>query len=156
MAPEQASGGREPCGPGSDIFSLGTILYEALTGRPPFQSASPVDTLMMLREQDVVPPRVVNPRADRVLEVIALRCLQKPVKLRYGTARALAEDLESYLNDEPIEAHSGHFADIVASLFRETHHAIILENWGLLWMWHSLVLAGPIFHGVETQSKGHN
>lgn len=140
MSPEQAAGGREPTGPGSDVFSLGTILYQMLTGRPPFQAASPVDTILMLRDQDVVPPRVVNPRADRVLEIIALRCLQKPVKLRYETARALAEDLEAYLKDEPIAARSGRFADVVARLFRETHHATILENWGLLWMWHSLVL----------------
>lgn len=140
MAPEQATAGREPVGPGSDVFSLGTILYQALTGRPPFQAASPVDTLLMLRDQDVVPPRVVNPRADRLLEIIALRCLQKPVKLRYDTARGLAEDLEAYLNDEPIAAHTGRFADVVASLFRETHHAVVLEDWGLLWMWHSLVL----------------
>lgn len=140
MSPEQAAGGREPAGPGSDVFSLGTILYQTLTGRPPFQAASPVDTILMLRDQDVVPPRVVNPRADRVLEIIALRCLQKPVKLRYDSARALAADLEAYLKDEPIAARSGHFTDVVASLFRETHHATILENWGLLWMWHSLVL----------------
>ena len=140
MSPEQAAGGREPVGPGSDVFSLGTILYQTLTGRPPFQAASPVDTILMLRDQDVVPPRVVNPRADRVLEIIALRCLQKPVKLRYDTARALAEDLEAYLNDEPIAASRGRFTDVVAGLFRETHHATILEHWGLLWMWHSLVL----------------
>ncbi|MAD79612.1 MAG: hypothetical protein CMJ50_02045 [Planctomycetaceae bacterium] len=140
MSPEQAAGGREPVGPGSDVFSLGTILYQTLTGRPPFQAASPVDTILMLRDQDVVPPRIVNPRADRVLEIIALRCLQKPVKLRYDTARALAEDLEAYLNDEPIAASRGRFADVVAGLFRETHHATILEHWGLLWMWHSLVL----------------
>ncbi len=140
MSPEQAAGGGEPPGPGSDIFSLGTILYQTLTGRPPFQAASPVETILMLRDQDVVPPRIVNPLADRVLEVIALRCLQKPVKLRYDSAQALAADLEAYLHDEPIAARSGRFADVVARLFRETHHATILENWGLLWMWHSLVL----------------
>ncbi len=140
MAPEQATTGGEPSGPGADVFSLGTILYQMLTGRPPFQAASPVETILMLRDQDVVPPRIVNPLADRVLEIIALRCLQKPVKLRYGTAQELADDLQSYLQDEPIAARSGRFADVVAQLFRETHHATILENWGLLWMWHSLVL----------------
>ncbi len=140
MAPEQATSGGEPTGPRSDVFSLGTILYQALTGRPPFQAASAVDTILMLREQDVVPPRVVNPRADRVLELIALRCLQKPAKLRYDTARALSDDLEAYLKDEPIAAQSGRFADVIANLFRETHHAAVLENWGMLWMWHSLVL----------------
>ena len=81
MAPEQAAGARGEVGPASDVFSLGTILYQMLTGKPPFQAASPVDTILMLLEQDVVPPRVVNPRVDRDLEMIALRCLQKPIDL---------------------------------------------------------------------------
>lgn len=139
MAPEQA-GGRGEVGPASDIYSLGSILYHMLTGRPPFQSASPLDTVLMLLEQDVVPPRVLNPKADRDLELIALRCLQKPIDLRYSTAAALADDLESYLHDEPIAARSGHFIQVLSRVFRETHHATVLENWGLLWMWHSLAL----------------
>ena len=140
MAPEQAAGARGDVGPGSDIFSLGTVLYHMLTGRPPFQAASPVDTVLMLLEQDVVPPRVVNPRANRDMEMIALKCLQKPINLRYETAASLADDLEAYLNDEPIAARSGRFGQVIARMFRETHHSAILENWGLLWMWHSLAL----------------
>jgi serine/threonine-protein kinase len=111
-----------------------------LTGRPPFQAASPVDTVLMLLEQDVVPVRVVNPNADRDLELIALRCLQKPTDLRYPSAAALASDLEAFLHDEPISARSGQFLQVLTRVFRETHHATVLENWGLLWMWHSLVL----------------
>lgn len=140
MAPEQAAGSRGATGPAADIYSLGAILYHMLTGRPPYQAASPVDTVLMLLEQDVVPPRVVNPDANSDLELIALRCLQKPTDLRYPTAAALADDLDSYLNDEPISARSGHFRQVVARMFRETHHATVLENWGLLWMWHSLAL----------------
>lgn len=140
MAPEQAAGARGEVGPGSDVFSLGTILYQMLTGRPPFQAASPVDTVLLLLEQDVVPPRVVNPRADRDLEMIALKCLQKPIDLRYDGAASLADDLEAYLNDEPIAVRSGRVAQVVARMFRETHHSPVLENWGLLWMWHSLAL----------------
>lgn len=140
MAPEQAAGTWGVVGPTSDVYSLGSILYHMLTGRPPFQSASPVDTVLMLLEQDVVPPRVLNPKADRDLEMIALRCLQKPIDLRYPSAAALADDLESFLNDEPISARSGHFLQVVTRMFRETHHATVLENWGLLWMWHSLAL----------------
>jgi predicted Ser/Thr protein kinase len=140
MAPEQAAGARGDVGPASDIYSLGSILYHMLTGRPPFQSASPLDTVMMLLEQDVVPPRVLNPKADRDLEMIALQCLQKPIDLRYPTAAALANDLESFLNDEPISARSGHLWQVLTRVFRETHHATVLENWGLLWMWHSLAL----------------
>ena len=140
MAPEQAAGARGEVGPASDVFSLGSILYHMLTGRPPFQAASPVDTVLMLLEQEVVPPRVLNPKADRDLEMIAMRCLQKPIDLRYDGAAGLADDLEAFLKDEPIVARSGRFGQVLAQMFRETHHAIILENWGLLWMWHSLAL----------------
>jgi serine/threonine-protein kinase len=140
MAPELAAGARGEVGPLSDVYSLGAMLYHMLTGRPPFQSSSPVDTVLMLLEQDVVPVRVVNPDADRDLEMIALRCLQKPPDLRYRSAAALADDLDAFLQDEPISARSGQFLHILSRMFRETHHAPVLENWGLLWMWHSLVL----------------
>lgn len=140
MSPEQASGQRTQLGPGSDVYSLGVVLYHMLTGRPPFQAASPVDMVMMVLEQDPIPPRLLNPKADRDLEMIALRCLQKPIDLRYASAGALADDLRAFLADESISARSGRFGQIVASLMRETHHAVVLENWGLLWMWHSLVL----------------
>ena len=140
MAPEQAAGNRGQLGPASDVYSLGTILYHLLTGRPPFQAASPVDTVLLVLEQDPLPPRLVNPRADRDLEMIALHCLQKPPLLRYASAEALANDLQAYLADEPISARSGRFTQIIARWFRETHHATVLENWGLLWMWHSLAL----------------
>jgi serine/threonine-protein kinase len=140
MAPEQAAGNRGQMGPQSDVYSLGVVLYHMLTGRPPFQGASPVETVLMVLEQDPVPPRMLNQHADRDLEMICLRCLQKPTDLRYATAAALARDLDAYLNDESISARSGRFAQVLAGWMRETHHAAVLENWGLLWMWHSLVL----------------
>lgn len=140
MSPEQASGRRGEVGPASDVYSLGAILYHCLTGRPPFQAASPVDVVMMVLEQDPVLPRILNPRADSDLEMIALKCLQKPQELRYRSAEALADDLAAYLANEPISARSTNVTQLVSRIFRETHHAGVLENWGLLWMWHSLVL----------------
>ncbi len=140
MAPEQAAGNRGEVGITSDVYSLGTILYHLLTGRPPFEANSPMEIVLQVLEQDPPLPREINPKVDRDLEMIALRCLQKPPDLRYPTAGALADDLQAYLNDEPLSAHSGRFSQIVTRLFRETHHAAVLENWGLLWMWHSLAL----------------
>jgi eukaryotic-like serine/threonine-protein kinase len=145
MAPEQAAGIRGQVGPQSDVYSLGVILYHMLTGRPPFQAASPAEMVMLVLEQDPVPPRMLNPKADRDLEMICLRCLQKPIDLRYASAAALADDLEAYLNDESIAARSGRFGQVLASWMRETHHAAVLENWGLLWMWHSLALLVACF-----------
>lgn len=140
MPPEQAAGQRGQLGPASDVYSLGAILYHMLTGRPPFQAATPVDTVLLVLEQDPVPPRVLNPAADRDLEHITLRCLQKPTDLRYASSAGLANDLEAWLNDEWVSSRSGQFTQVLARWMRETHHAPVLENWGLLWMWHSLAL----------------
>ncbi len=140
MAPEQAAGQRGEVGPASDVYSLGAILFSMLTGRPPFQAASPVDTILQVLEQDPIPPRVLNPNADPDLELIALKCLQKPSDLRYATADALADDLQAFLAHEPISARSGHYSQILSRAFRETHHAVVLQNWGLLWMWHAAVV----------------
>lgn len=140
MSPEQASGRMGELGPASDIYSIGSVLYHALTGRPPFTARSTMDVLLQVLEQDPPNPRLIDPKIDRDLEMIVVRCLQKPPELRYESAQALADDLAAYRKDEPISARSGQFAQIVARWFRETHHAPVLENWGLLWMWHSLVL----------------
>ena len=140
MAPEQAGGMRGNVGPVSDVYSLGSVLYHMLTGRPPFQGESPVDIVLMVLEQDPVAPRMVNSAVDRDLEMITLRCLQKPIDLRYSSAQALGDDLDAYLNDESISARSGRLSQVMSRWFRETHHAPILQNWGMLWMWHSLAL----------------
>ena len=140
MSPEQAAGSRGDVGPASDVWSLGAILYQTICGRPPFQASTPMDTLLAVLEADPPAPRSVSPAADRDLEMIALKSLQKPQDLRYVSAAALAADLRAALAGEPIAARTGGLADVVARLFRETHHAVVLENWGLLWMWHSVVV----------------
>ena len=131
-----------------------------LTGHPPFLGVSPVDTVMMVIEQDPIAPRVLNRQVNRSLEMISMRCLQKPQDLRYKTADDLASDLDAYLRNELVSATIGRFGQVVGNVFRETHHAAILENWGLLWMWHSLVLlvasiATEIFFWMGVTNRIH-
>ncbi|QDT62138.1 Serine/threonine-protein kinase PknB [Stieleria bergensis] len=147
MSPEQASSRRELLGPPTDIYSLGCVLYNMLTGSAPFIAQSPMDLVIQVIEQDPSPPRNLRPSLDRDLEMIVIRCMQKPIDLRYASAAKLAADLDAFLADEAVSARGAQFNQIIARIFRDTHHATILNNWGVLWMWHSLVL---LLAGVTT------
>ncbi len=104
MAPEQAEGKTKEIGPRSDLYALGGILYELMTGRPPFRAASVLETLEQVRTQDPIAPSQFQPKLPRDLETICLKCLQKEPAKRYDTAAALAEDLRRFLVGEPILA----------------------------------------------------
>src|SRR6476660_1133161 len=111
MAPEQAMGNNSAVSSVTDVYGLGAVFYQLLTGQPPFAGGATYETIKLLLDTEPKQPRLLNPKIDRDLSTICLKCLEKDPKRRYSSALALAEDLEHWLKHEPIQArHTGVFA----------------------------------------------
>jgi hypothetical protein len=140
MAPEQAAG-RKDLGPACDIYGLGALLYELLTGRPPFRAETPMDTLMQVIEREPAPPRLLNPGVDRDLETICLKCLSKDPRHRYATAEEVALELERYLHGDSIRARSFNVLDRLARSLERSQYDVEFQNYGSMLYW----FAGIVF-----------
>jgi tRNA A-37 threonylcarbamoyl transferase component Bud32 len=148
MPPEQARAEKQLT-TAADVYSLGAILYELLTGRPPFRAGTVFDTIREVLEKEPDHPRTFNPRADRDLSAIALKCLQKEPEQRYDSAAALADDLDRWLNGEPTKARPPSMAGQAWRwLRRNTAAAVTVAALGLVWggsVGMALIAADPNF-----------
>ena len=129
MAPEQAQGKIRELGPACDIYSLGAMLYELLTGRPPFRAETPLDTVMQVINNEPVPATLLNPHIARDLETICHKCLAKDPAQRYATAAALAEDLQNFLDGNPINARSSNVLNRLTRMLDRSQHDADFATW---------------------------
>lgn len=145
MSPEQAIGDGRNVGREADVYALGAILYELLTGRPPFLGVTVLDTLSLIRDREPISPKSLQPRTPRDLDTICLKCLEKSPEQRYGSAAALAADLDRFIEGAPILARRRSWPEragrwcqrnpLVASLAAGLAMAVVAGFVGILWQW---------------------
>jgi hypothetical protein len=151
MPPEQASGKKGEVTTLADVYNLGAVLYELLTGRPPFRAETPFDTLKQVTEQQPESPRKVNPQVDRDLETICLKCLEKEPQQRYASAAELADDLERWQRGEPVSVRPPTLMRVLRQWLRQSFGAagwtvpVGLANGLLLSAAVWLTLIQPVF-----------
>src|SRR5881396_1042071 len=155
MAPEQAVGNNAAVSSTTDVYGLGAVLYHLLTGHPPFAGGTTYETIKLLEDTEPRPPRLLNPKVDRDLSTICLKCLEKDPKRRYASALALAEDLNRWLKYEPIQArHSGVFARGKKWVRRNPTSAVLAASLMALaaaagWIvWKSEFIRHPVTTGI--------
>src|SRR5438309_7435436 len=155
MAPEQAVGNNAAVSSATDVYGLGAVLYQLLTGQPPFAGGTTYETIRLLLNTEPRPPRLLNPKVDRDLSTICLKCLEKDPKRRYASAFALAEDLEHWLKHEPILArHTGIVARGKKWVRRNPTSALLAASLVALaaaagWIvWKSEFIRHPVTNGI--------
>jgi TolB-like protein/tRNA A-37 threonylcarbamoyl transferase component Bud32/Tfp pilus assembly protein PilF len=155
MAPEQAVGNNAAVSSVTDVYGLGAVLYQLLTGQPPFAGGTTYETIKLLEDTEPRPPRLLNPKIDRDLSTICLKCLEKDPKRRYSSALALAEDLERWLKHAPIQARRiGPFTRAKKWVRRNPTSAFLAASLVALaaasgWIvWKSELIRGPVTTGI--------